>query len=101
MRHEGGHNKWRDGSGQLKPKAIAMFCNWEAISRSGAKTQRQLACWGHGGIWQQRQQNLSSRTGYRAKASVNGYSTGLMPPGMPMTSRVMARISTVGRVQLV
>ena len=99
MRHEGGHNKWRRWQRPAEnPKAIAMFCNWGGDvaqwSQNGSDSWHVEVMAGYGNS---DSKNHFSRTGYRAKASVNGYSTGLYATGMPMTSRVMARISTVGR----
>lgn len=78
MRHEGGHNRWRDGSGQLKTQS-----NRYVIQLGGDIAQWD---WGgtnrwHLGVMAGYGNNHSStgavRTGYHSKGSVNGYSTGL------------------------
>lgn len=78
MRHEGGHNRWRDGSGQLKTQS-----NRYVIQLGGDIAQWD---WGgtnrwHLGVMAGYGNNYSStgavRTGYHSKGSVNGYSTGL------------------------
>ncbi|EHT4172674.1 autotransporter outer membrane beta-barrel domain-containing protein [Escherichia coli] len=78
MRHEGGHNRWRDGTGQLKTQG-----NRYVVQLGG-----DIAQWGRGetGRWHlgvmagygnDHNNTDSVRTGYRSKGSVNGYSTGL------------------------
>lgn len=78
MRHEGGHNRWRDGTGQLKTQG-----NRYVVQLGG-----DIAQWGWGetGLWHlgvmagygnEHNNTDSVRTGYRSKGSVNGYSTGL------------------------
>ena len=78
MRHEGGHNRWRDGTGQLKTQG-----NRYVVQLGG-----DIAQWGGGetGRWHlgvmagygnDHNNTDSVRTGYRSKGSVNGYSTGL------------------------
>lgn len=78
MRHEGGHNRWRDGSGQLKTQG-----NRYVLQMGG-----DLAQWSQNGIdrWHlgvmagygnDHNSTDSVRTGYGSKGSVNGYSTGL------------------------
>ncbi|EOY6004377.1 autotransporter outer membrane beta-barrel domain-containing protein [Escherichia coli] len=78
MRHEGGHNRWRDGTGQLKTQG-----NRYVVQLGG-----DIAQWGWGetGRWHlgvmagygnDHNNTDSVRTGYRSKGSVNGYSTGL------------------------
>ncbi|EFJ6453077.1 autotransporter outer membrane beta-barrel domain-containing protein, partial [Escherichia coli] len=78
MRHEGGHNRWRDGTGQLKTQG-----NRYVVQLGG-----DIAQWGWGetdrwhlgvmaGYGNEHNNTDSVRTGYRSKGSVNGYSTGL------------------------
>lgn len=78
MRHEGGHNRWRDGKGQLKTQG-----NRYVVQLGG-----DIAQWGWGetdrwhlgvmaGYGNDHNNTDSVRTGYRSKGSVNGYSTGL------------------------
>ena len=78
MRHEGGHNRWRDGSGQLKTQS-----NRYVVQLGG-----DIAQWGWGktdrwhlgvmaGYGNDHSSTDAARTGYRSKGSVNGYSTGL------------------------
>ncbi|MED8850851.1 autotransporter outer membrane beta-barrel domain-containing protein, partial [Escherichia coli] len=78
MRHEGGHNRWRDGTGQLKTQG-----NRYVVQLGG-----DIAQWGRGetdrwhlgvmaGYGNEHNNTDSVRTGYRSKGSVNGYSTGL------------------------
>ncbi|WP_010342679.1 autotransporter outer membrane beta-barrel domain-containing protein [Escherichia albertii] len=78
MRHEGGHNRWHDGSGQLKTQG-----NRYVVQLGG-----DIAQWGWGetdrwhlgvmgGYGNEHNRTNSVRTGYRSKGSVNGYSTGL------------------------
>ncbi|HFT9629819.1 TPA: autotransporter outer membrane beta-barrel domain-containing protein [Escherichia coli] len=78
MRHEGGHNRWRDGTGQLKTQG-----NRYVVQLGG-----DIAQWGRGetdrwhlgvmaGYGNDHNNTDSVRTGYRSKGSVNGYSTGL------------------------
>lgn len=78
MRHEGGHNRWRDGAGQLKTQG-----NRYVVQLGG-----DIAQWGWGetdrwhlgvmaGYGNDHSNTDSVRTGYRSKGSVNGYSTGL------------------------
>ncbi|EAT8443863.1 autotransporter outer membrane beta-barrel domain-containing protein [Salmonella enterica subsp. enterica serovar Bonariensis] len=78
MRHEGGHNRWRDGTGQLKTQG-----NRYVVQLGG-----DIAQWGWGetdrwhlgvmaGYGNDHNNTDSVRTGYRSKGSVNGYSTGL------------------------
>ncbi|EFN9620147.1 autotransporter outer membrane beta-barrel domain-containing protein [Escherichia coli] len=78
MRHEGGHNRWHDASGQLKTQS-----NRYVIQLGG-----DIAQWGWGktdrwhlgvmaGYGNDHSSTDAARTGYRSKGSVNGYSTGL------------------------
>ncbi|ENA5520841.1 autotransporter outer membrane beta-barrel domain-containing protein [Escherichia albertii] len=78
MRHEGGHNRWHDGSGQLKTQG-----NRYVVQLGG-----DIAQWGWGetdrwhlgvmgGYGNEHNRTNSVRTGYRSKGSVNGYGTGL------------------------
>ncbi|EOX3915857.1 autotransporter outer membrane beta-barrel domain-containing protein [Escherichia coli] len=78
MRHEGGHNRWHDASGQLKTQS-----NRYVVQLGG-----DIAQWGWGktdrwhlgvmaGYGNDHSSTDSARTGYRSKGSVNGYSTGL------------------------
>lgn len=78
MRHEGGHNRWRDGTGQLKTQG-----NRYVVQLGG-----DIAQWGWGetdrghlgvmaGYGNDHNNTDSVRTRYRSKGSVNGYSTGL------------------------
>ncbi|EKM1661634.1 TPA: autotransporter outer membrane beta-barrel domain-containing protein [Escherichia coli] len=78
MRHEGGHNRWRDGTGQLKTQS-----NRYVVQLGG-----DIAQWGWGetdrwhigvmaGYGNDHNSTDSARTGYRSKGSVNGYSAGL------------------------
>ena len=78
MRHEGGHNRWRDGTGQLKTQG-----NRYVVQLGG-----DIAQWGRGetdrwhlgvmaGYGNDHNNTDSVRTGYRSKGSVNGYSAGL------------------------
>ncbi|EOB2183960.1 autotransporter outer membrane beta-barrel domain-containing protein, partial [Escherichia coli] len=78
MRHEGGHNKWRDGSGQLKTQSnryvLQLGGDVAQWSQNGSDRWHVGVMAGYGNS---DSKTISSRTGYRAKASVNGYSTGL------------------------
>ncbi|WP_233456799.1 autotransporter outer membrane beta-barrel domain-containing protein [Citrobacter farmeri] len=78
MRQVGSHNKWRDGSGQLKTQANSYV----------AQLGGDLAQWstngeneGHLGLMMgyanSHNSTKSSRTGYGSKGSLNGYSVGL------------------------
>ncbi|HHA3672027.1 TPA: autotransporter outer membrane beta-barrel domain-containing protein [Salmonella enterica subsp. enterica serovar Muenchen] len=78
MRHEGGHHRWRDGTGQLKTQG-----NRYVVHLGG-----DIAQWGWGetdrwhlgvmaGYGNDHNNTDSVRTGYSSKGSVNGYSTGL------------------------
>lgn len=78
MRHEGGHNRWHDASGQLKTQS-----NRYVVQLGG-----DIAQWGWGktdrwhlgvmaGYGNDHSSTDAARTGYRSKGSVNGYSTGL------------------------
>ncbi|EGE0299454.1 autotransporter outer membrane beta-barrel domain-containing protein [Escherichia albertii] len=78
MRHEGGHNKWRDGSGQLKTQSnryvLQLGGDIAQWSQNGGDRWHLGVMAGYGNS---DSKTISSRTGYRSKASVNGYSTGL------------------------
>ncbi|EOX2110949.1 autotransporter outer membrane beta-barrel domain-containing protein [Escherichia coli] len=78
MRHEGGHNRWHDASGQLKTQS-----NRYVVQLGG-----DIAQWGWGktdrwhlgvmaGYGNDHSSTDAALTGYRSKGSVNGYSTGL------------------------
>lgn len=78
MRHEGGHKRWRDGTGQLKTQG-----NRYVVQLGG-----DIARWGWGdtdrwhlgvmaGYGNDHNNTDSVRTGYRSKGSVKGYNTGL------------------------
>lgn len=78
MRHVGGHSNWRDSSGQLKTQS-----NRYVLQLGG-----DIAQWSENGLdrWHlgvmagygnDHNYTHSSRTGYRSKGSVNGYSTGV------------------------
>ncbi|HAV8854180.1 MULTISPECIES: autotransporter outer membrane beta-barrel domain-containing protein [Escherichia] len=78
MRHEGGHNRWRDGSGQLSTQS-----NRYVFQLGG-----DLAQWSHndtdrwhlgimGGYGNSHSNTRSARTGNRSEGRVNGYSTGI------------------------
>ncbi|EEX9755546.1 autotransporter outer membrane beta-barrel domain-containing protein [Escherichia coli] len=78
MRHEGGHNRWHDASGQLKTQS-----NRYVVQLGG-----DIAQWGWGktdrwhlgvmaGYGNDHSSTDAARTEYRSKGSVNGYSTGL------------------------
>ncbi|EOO9976490.1 autotransporter outer membrane beta-barrel domain-containing protein [Escherichia coli] len=78
MRHEGGHNRWRDGSNQLKTQSnrYVMQLGGDIAQWGWNKTDR----WHLGlmaGYGNDHNNTESVRTGYRSKGSVNGYSTGL------------------------
>ncbi|MBR7617489.1 autotransporter outer membrane beta-barrel domain-containing protein [Citrobacter braakii] len=78
MRNVGGHNNWRDGSGQLKTQS-----NRYVLQLGGdiaQWSQNGLERWHLGvmaGYGNDHSNTQSSRTGYRSKGSVNGYSTGV------------------------
>mgnify|MGYP001184724185 FL=1 len=78
MRHVGGHNNWRDGSGQLKTQS-----NRYVLQLGGdiaQWSQNGLDRWhlgGMAGYGNDHSNTRSSRTGYRSRGSVNGYSTGV------------------------
>ncbi|WP_353654550.1 autotransporter outer membrane beta-barrel domain-containing protein [Citrobacter sp. Ce119] len=78
MRHVGGHNNWRDGSGQLKTQS-----NRYVLQLGGdiaQWSQNGLDRWHLGvmaGYGNDHSNTRSSRTGYRSRGSVNGYSTGV------------------------
>ena len=74
-----GHNRWRDGTGQLKTQGnryvvqLGRHCKWGETDR-----------WHLGvmaGYGNDHNNTDSVRTGYRSKGSVNGYSTGLYATG--------------------
>nr|WP_246864813.1 autotransporter outer membrane beta-barrel domain-containing protein [Citrobacter freundii] len=78
MRHVGGHNRWRDGSGQLKTQSnrYVMQLGGDIAQWS----QNGLDRWHLGvmaGYGNDHNSTQSSRTGYRSKGSVNGYSSGV------------------------
>ena len=78
MRHVGGHNSWRDGSGQLKTQS-----NRYVLQLGGdiaQWSQNEVDRWHLGvmaGYGNEHNNTRSSRTGYDAKGSVNGYSAGV------------------------
>lgn len=78
MRHVGGHNNWRDGSGQLKTQSnrYVMQLGGDIAQWS----QNGLDRWHLGvmaGYGNDHSNTQSSRTGYRSKGSINGYSAGV------------------------
>ncbi len=78
MRHEGGHNRWRDGTGQLKTQGnrYVVQLGGDIAQWSRGETDR----WHLGvmvGYGNDHNNTDSVRTGYRSKGSVNGYSAGL------------------------
>ncbi|EKN4715488.1 autotransporter outer membrane beta-barrel domain-containing protein, partial [Yersinia enterocolitica] len=78
MRHEGGHNRWRDGSGQLKTQGnrYVLQMGGDLMQWSQSATDR----WHLGvmaGYGNDHNSTDSVRTGYRSEGSVKGYSTGL------------------------
>ncbi|MCQ6311416.1 autotransporter outer membrane beta-barrel domain-containing protein [Citrobacter portucalensis] len=78
MRHVGGHNNWRDGSGQLKTQS-----NRYAVQLGGDVaqwSQSGLDRWHLGlmaGYGNDHSNTHTSRTQYGSKGSVNGYSAGV------------------------
>ncbi|MGV4201159.1 autotransporter outer membrane beta-barrel domain-containing protein [Citrobacter murliniae] len=78
MRHVGGHNNWRDGSGQLKTQSnrYVMQIGSDIARWSGDGLDRWhlgvMAGYGHNNS-----NTRSSSTGYRSDGSVNGYSAGV------------------------
>lgn len=78
MRQVGGHNAWRDGSGQLKTQSnrYVMQVGGDIARWSGDGLDR----WHLGvmaGYGQNSSNTRSSSTGYSSDGSVNGYSAGL------------------------
>lgn len=45
MRHEGGHNRWRDGSGQLKTQGNRYVLQMGETSRSGGRVPPTAGIW--------------------------------------------------------
>ena len=78
MRHEGGHNNWRDGSGQMKTQSnryvLQLGGDIAQWSQNGSDRWHLGVMAGYGNS---HSNTDSLRTGYRSKGSVNGYSTGL------------------------
>ncbi|EDQ4520362.1 autotransporter outer membrane beta-barrel domain-containing protein, partial [Salmonella enterica subsp. enterica] len=78
MRHEGGHNRWRDDSGQLKTQGnryvLQMGGDIASWSLNGADRWHLGVTAGYG---IEHNSTDSVRTGYSSKGSVKGYSTGL------------------------
>nr|WP_154325352.1 autotransporter outer membrane beta-barrel domain-containing protein [Pantoea sp. 201603H] len=78
MRQVGGHNAWRDSSGQLKTQSnrYVMQIGGDIARWSGDGLDRwhlgAMAGYGHNSS-----NTRSSSTGYGSEGSVNGYSTGL------------------------
>ncbi|MBX8955869.1 autotransporter outer membrane beta-barrel domain-containing protein [Escherichia coli] len=78
MRQVGGHNRWRDGSGQLKTQSnrYIMQIGGDVARWSGDGLDRWhlgvMAGYGHDS-----NNTRSSSTGYRSDSSVNGYSAGI------------------------
>ena len=78
MRHEGGHNRWRDGSGQLKTQGnryVLQMGGDLAQWRQGATDRWHLGVMA--GYGNDHNRTASVRTGYRSEGSVKGYNTGL------------------------
>ncbi|MCO4191452.1 autotransporter outer membrane beta-barrel domain-containing protein, partial [Proteus terrae] len=74
----GGHNNWRDGSGQLKTQSNRYV--WQLGGDIAQWSQNGLDRWHLGvmaGYGNDHSNTQSSRTGHRSKGSVNGYSTGV------------------------
>ncbi len=78
MHHEGAHNRWRDGTGQLKTQGnryvLQMGGDLAQWSRNGSDRWHLGVMAGYGN---DHNNTDSVRTGYRSKGSVKGYSTGL------------------------
>lgn len=77
MHHEGGHNRWRDGSGQLKTQSnryvVQLGGDIAQWSRTDTDRWHLGVMAGYGNEYS----NTEARTGYRSEGRVNGYSTGL------------------------
>ena len=78
IRHEGGHNRWRDSTGQLKTQGnryvLQMGGDLAQWSRNGTDRWHLGIMTGYGNA---HNRTDSVRTGYRARSRVEGYSTGL------------------------
>lgn len=78
MRQAGGHNRWRDGSGQLKTQGnryvLQMGGDIAQWSQTGLDRWHLGVMAGYGN---DHSTTKSSRTGYQSKGSVNGYSAGV------------------------
>lgn len=78
LRQAGGHNAWRDSTGQLKTRSnrYVMQIGGDIARWSGSGSDRwhlgMMAGYGHSSS-----NTRSSSTGYRSDGTVNGYSTGL------------------------
>ncbi|EHS3895021.1 MULTISPECIES: autotransporter outer membrane beta-barrel domain-containing protein [Escherichia] len=78
MHHEGGHNRWRDGTGQLKTQGnryvLQMGGDLAQWSRNSSDRWHLGVMAGYGN---DHNNTDSVRTGYSSKGSVKGYNTGL------------------------
>ncbi|MGL5701339.1 MAG: autotransporter outer membrane beta-barrel domain-containing protein, partial [Kluyvera sp.] len=78
MRHEGSHNNWRDGSGQLKTQSnryvLQLGGDIAQWSQNGGDRWHLGVMAGYGN---NHSNTVSSQTHYRSKGSVNGYSAGM------------------------
>lgn len=78
MRHEGSHNNWRDGSGQLKTQSnryvLQLGGDIAQWSQNGGDRWHLGVMAGYGN---NHSNTVSSQTHYRSKGRVNGYSAGM------------------------
>lgn len=78
MRHEGGHNRWRENSGQLKTQSNRYVLQLGGdIAQWGWNDNERWHLGVMAGYGNDHNSTDSIRTGYRSKGNVNGYSTGL------------------------
>ncbi|ENJ4070674.1 autotransporter outer membrane beta-barrel domain-containing protein, partial [Enterobacter hormaechei] len=78
MRHVGGHNNWRDGSGQMKTQSNRYVVQLGGDIAQWSSTRGDNLHLGlMAGYGNDRSTTQSSRTNYRSKGSVDGYSAGL------------------------
>ena len=78
MRHVGGHNNWRDGSGQMKTQSNRYVVQLGGDIAQWSSTRGDRLHLGlMAGYGNDRSTTQSSRTHYRSKGSVDGYSAGL------------------------
>lgn len=78
MRNEGGHNRWRSGSGQLKTQSNRYVLQLGGdLGKWTLNGSDSLSLGAMVGYANSKSRTHSSLTGYGSKGSVNGYSAGL------------------------